>query len=423
VIAGPPCSPCRVELSSLRRDGFEYPVHRLDNRKVSFPDEGPDPRAVPITSLDIDPTEACNLRCSYCFKGVLTGRRMSLETAKQTVRWLVRYSRDAKQVHIALMGGEPLLSFKMLQTWVPFAHNYCRQRGKKLSLGVTTNGTVFGAQHHRFFRFWHIGIHLSIDGLPEVQDRERVFASGRGSSSKLEANIPRLLSAWPVAHARSTVVPETVERLAASYAYFCEKGFLKVAFALEAASQWDRECTIATLEDQYRKVLEYHWAHMWRNNRYYVLTTLDEYIRALQQPREQWGQTICGAGRGMLHVDVDGLLWPCHRFNSSIGPHENLLLGSVWGGFNNRVRDCLVGIRPKHDMRVPCGECEAHGFCRTPCVAANWQSNKDIYDAGTNFCRATRVLYRVHCEHIERMQREQPDRWKQYVDWVLNYRW
>ena len=129
----------------------KYPVPRLNNEFVEFPDAEPDTSTMPITHLDMDPTEVCNLRCSYCFKGKLTDRKMSLETAKQSVKFLVKHSGYIREVGIALLGGEPLLAFDLLKRWVPWTHRYCEQRDKKLRINVTTNGTVFNQEHTQYF--------------------------------------------------------------------------------------------------------------------------------------------------------------------------------------------------------------------------------------------------------------------------------
>ncbi len=415
----PTCSAAASACAAARADGA-YKAYLLDDEPISFPDEAPDTTRMTITAIDMDPTERCNLRCSYCFKGKLAGRQMSLETAKQAVRFLARYSGQTEDLHVSLMGGEPMLSFELLEQWVPWAFTYCEQRGKVLSIGATTNGTVFDQARHDFCRRWHIGLHLSIDGCPAVQDRERVFKNGRGSSSRLEANLPRIFSAWRTIHARSSIVPETLPQLSESYRYFCEKGFLKVALALVAGCNWGDPQVLATLASEYGKVLAYHWQHMKTHGRYFVLTSLDHFVRSSQAKAPQ--TTICGAARGMLHVDADGLLWPCHRFNGK-RPHKNLILGSVWGGFDNALRNGFLRINPKQDMRQSCKDCEANLVCATPCVAANWQEQGDLFDVGDGYCEAVRTLYRLHQAHAERMEYQEPDLWKQYVGWVFNYEW
>jgi len=300
-------SPLDVENPKQDSTIYEYNVPRLGNKKIRFPNEEPDVSEMIITHIDMDPTEVCNLRCSYCFKGKLAGKDMSLETAKQSVRFLVKYSGSCEDIGISLLGGEPLLAFSLLKKWVPWAHRYCEQRKKTLRITATTNGTIFDQEHHDFFRAWDIGLHLSIDGAPKVQDQNRVFADGKGSSKKLEENLPRIFSAWRTIHARSTIVPENVCHLYESYKYFCDKGFYKVAFALADSDGWNNSKVLNELEIQFQKVLQYHWKHMKVHNQYYLLSYLGCYVERKDITNNP--TPGCGAGRGSLHVDIDGNLW------------------------------------------------------------------------------------------------------------------
>jgi len=400
---------------------FKYRVPRLDEQVVEFPDAEPDISRMPITHLDLDTTEKCNLRCSYCFKGELSNKSLTLDTAKQAIRFLVKYSDRAREIGIGLLGGEPLLAFPLLKEWIPWTRRYCEQRDKKLKICVTTNGTVFGQTHREFFRAWKVGLHLSIDGVPEVQNLERKFANGKGSSDIVEKNLPNIFRAWRTVYARSTVVPETVHKLLESYKYLCDKGFYKVVFCFAYSKNWDDPNILRTVEQQFRKVLEYHWEYMKQQNRYFVFSLLDRYVEGLTNPQKI--ETICGAGRANLGVDIDGLLWPCHRFGSSLLPHKNLILGSVWGGFNNTLRDCFLKMNPCEHFRQPCKTCEDQIMCLSGCVAANWQDNHDIYDVGPEYCKVMRILHTVCREHVEKVKKEDPDQWNKYMDWVANYQW
>ena len=75
-----------------------------------------------ISSVTMDLTEQCNLRCTYCFTSGKTNREMSFETAKDTIDWLVRPETcgEAKTVHVTFWGGEPLLKFDLMKQIVEF---------------------------------------------------------------------------------------------------------------------------------------------------------------------------------------------------------------------------------------------------------------------------------------------------------------
>lgn len=393
----------------------------LFKRDIDFPETEPKREDMVISNLDVDITEKCTLRCSYCFKGKLSLRReMSLDTAKQLIRWLVKYSGDQKDIHVTFLGGEPMLGFDVIKKWMPYAKNYCAQRNKSLGVGITTNMTVFTEEHLKIFRFWHIGIHSSIDGIPEVQDACRVFPDGGGSSKTVEANLPRIFRAWRTTHARSTIVPETVQHLAESFEYFLEKGFLKVAFSLAQSDKWNQSNHLETLKKQISEMLIIHLQKMKEDNKFYSLTMVDDFFRKEGQPRQKHH---CGAGRGLLHVDVEGFLWPCHRYNSGLKPSEELLVGHINGGFHPGRRRAFINIVPGRDIKAPCSKCECASFCGCPCIAANWQENGDFFNPGEGYCKAKRIMYRQIKKHIEQLKKNEPDFYKQLKDWVFNYKW
>ncbi len=391
----------------------------LFKKRIAFPETGPSPLEMPVRSLDVDFTEECTLRCTYCFKGDMLRRRMSMETAKQMVRWLVKHSGDAEQLHISVLGGEPMCAFDTLRDWMPFAVNYCRQRDKELTVGITSNLTRFTEEHLELFRFWHIGIHSSIDGVPEVQDAARVYPDGTGSSATVERNLRRIFKAWRTTHARSTVVPETVDRMAESFAYFLDKGFLKVAFDLAHSAAWESADRLEVLAQQTREVLRIHTERMKNAGRFYSLTWLDRYVQRDGQPMQP---APCGAGRGLLHVDVEGFLWPCHRFNG-IEAREEWLIGHTGGGWHPDRRGAFLTVDVRKDLKSDCSNCEAAVFCGGGCPAANWQTNGDLFDPGSGYCKAMRVVHASIASHLAWLSESDPPFYSQLHDWVFHWTW
>ncbi len=180
-----------------------------------------------ITTIDMDLTVECNLRCTYCFKEKWT-EHMEDQVAFDTVTWLIHSSGSADP-HISFMGGEPLLRFKLIKKLVPFAKRRARQHGKNISISMTTNGTLVTDEVVEFWREWGLGFHTSIDGPPDIQDRNRPMVSGKGSSRLLEKAVPKILDYAPKTTARCTVTPESAGAVARSYQYFRGLGYHDIA--------------------------------------------------------------------------------------------------------------------------------------------------------------------------------------------------
>jgi uncharacterized protein len=404
-------------IATTSKSHYTYKVPLLGNKAISFPDAEPNSEELPITHIDIDITEKCNLACSYCFKGKLSGKPMGLETAKQAVKFLVLHSADHSEIGISILGGEPMLAFDRLKEWIPWTRRYCVQRDKKVKIGITTNGTIFKKEHHDFFRKWNVGLHLSFDGCPDVQDNNRKFRNGKGTSTVIEKNLPLIFSCWRTIHARSTITPEIVDKLAESYKYFCKLGFLKVAFAFANSPQWNNHKTLEILGDQFSKVIVHHWNQMKAIRRHLVLSPFDSFVRRLNE-KDFEITNICAAGNRSVLVDIHGFLWPCHRFSSSVGKvHKNLILGNVWGGFNNSIRDAFKLLNPSKDFVGECNVCKVKRLCLGSCIASNWQENSNLLKPATGYCMAMYILHRVFIKHIRQVRKDDTIFWNKFVRW------
>lgn len=70
-----------------------------------------------VEGIILQVTQNCNLHCDYCtYSGgyinrIHTNKRMSKETAKRGIDYLISHSRDCQYVSIGFYGGEPLLEF------------------------------------------------------------------------------------------------------------------------------------------------------------------------------------------------------------------------------------------------------------------------------------------------------------------------
>ncbi len=77
-----------------------------------------------------------------------------------------------------------------------------RERGKEISFSITTNGTLLTREIAGFLKENGVTVCLSIDGPREIQDRNRPYASGRGSYEDVTRGIELLMenrNGFPVA--------------------------------------------------------------------------------------------------------------------------------------------------------------------------------------------------------------------------------
>lgn len=376
-----------------------HTVIPFDQRKLNldaFPSRG-----TPITHIDMDLTVACNLRCVYCFKEKWT-EHMADEIAFDTMIWLLHASGDIKEVGVSLMGGEPLIRFKLIKKLVPFATRRAAQHGKKIHFSATTNGTLTTDDVIDFWRKWGMGFHTSIDGVPEMQDKNRPTMGGKGSSHLVEKSSQRILALRPGTCARCTVTPESAGALVKSYHYFRSLGYIDIAFVPGGMAYWD-ERSVAIYEEQYREVAELAMAEF-RAGVPIRLKGLDDYAESVG--RESRRSHSCGAGRGMALVDIYGNLWPCHRWNK---PNEDeWRMGSIYEGFfdDGIARQQLDGPTFADLLEQECHRCVANKMCSGGCPAENLEDTGSVYKRHPNACELTRVWARVGREVYQKMDAE-----------------
>ena len=110
-------------------------------------------------------TTRCNLSCSYCYVSATEkGRDMPLDIARRAVR---TFLPDHGRLAVQFSGGEPLLAFDLIKKIVL---NY---RTGSIRFAVQTNGLLLDSEKLLFFVKHGVGLGLSLDGIPEVNEQQR----------------------------------------------------------------------------------------------------------------------------------------------------------------------------------------------------------------------------------------------------------
>ena len=201
--------------------------------------------------LTLHLTEACNLRCQYCY------HPKSLKTmTEETLRSALALSGPSDRAAVSFCGGEPLLARSLILEAFAECDRIRRDTGRHFTFQMTTNGTLLDEEFLQIARERGMIIALSYDGL--AQDRNRRAAGGEGTAALVESKIPLLLQYLPYAPVMMTVSPACADLLADSVRRFVEAdGFRYVLFnpAFGPGISWT-ERDLAVLAEQYRHLGE-----------------------------------------------------------------------------------------------------------------------------------------------------------------------
>lgn len=135
-----------------------------------------------ISGITLQVTQKCNFSCRYCvisldnqFVRNHTDANMSWETAKKSIEFLYKHSKDASSVTIAFYGGEPMLNFGLIKK----VTEYCQERffTKRIRYMMTINGSTLTEEMIRFLSRYDIDIAISLDGPPHIQNKHRKYGT------------------------------------------------------------------------------------------------------------------------------------------------------------------------------------------------------------------------------------------------------
>lgn len=331
------------------------------------------PADFPLQTLVMNVTNQCNLSCQYCYEfgedKVATpdgkAKFMEWETARETVDYLIRESRDRKNIHITFFGGETLMNFQLLKKVVVYAREECSKQGKKIDFSLTTNATLLSPAVIEFLAENAVGVTVSIDGPKATNDQFRVFANGRGSYDIIVPKIRELLArhkSRPIA-ARVTLTTPSVDVLGVYRHLKHDLGFHEVGFAPVTTSPARLysigERGMDTVLEQFR-ALAREYLSFALQNRHHGFSNVSDTLSELHQGISK--SHPCGAGIGMLGVGPSGDIAPCHRFVDS----DTHKLGNVSTGIDvERKHDFLArgNVANKYD----CHTCWARPLCAGGC--------------------------------------------------------
>ena len=139
---------------------------------------------------------ACNFACVYCSEGQQAPQMLSEETFCKFIDDVpaLLEERDDPCVEILWHGGEPLLWGHDL---LARAMEYAEQRlaGCDVEFLMQTNGYLIDDRFLALFQRHRVNIGVSLDGWPELHDKNRPTKDGEGTFAVVWRNVQRIREA------------------------------------------------------------------------------------------------------------------------------------------------------------------------------------------------------------------------------------
>ena len=329
-----------------------------------------------IEWLDLFVTDSCNLKCSYCFHKT-SGNFLSIQDSFAYISDL--YEEMSNDCIINFFGGEPLLNTECIRAVV----DHCKTLDKKFRFSLSTNGTLFEKDFFKFAFDNNFGVQISIDGCRDTQN------AYRGEYDLIISNIEKIKSIGVKISARMTYDTSSISDLAKNVKHIHSLGIDRVMHQAVICNDWD-ESSVNKYDDQYREIAEFY-----SKNRDCSSSFLN---KSKLNVESKLSSPTCKAGKTLIAVDVDGTVYPCHRFASN----GNYRLGTTKlfhrGIFDRVSRKDMAG----------CSSCAAKQTCHS-CMAANYEVNGSITENVSNHCNLIR-------RENSLMKSDAPNRTKDKID-------
>ncbi|MBD3160917.1 MAG: SPASM domain-containing protein [Candidatus Eisenbacteria bacterium] len=324
-----------------------------------------------IRSIHLMVTQTCNLACRYCY-GVDnrfsdSGLKMSEKTAEESVDFLIDASGRRKRLRVFFFGGEPLLNFEVITHVVDYARRKTQPLGKEIFFSISTNGSLLTEKREAYLLDNDFAMLISVDGPKRHHDRMRPLKSGGGSFDLVARNARRIVrrARWEgQVKLRCTLNHEFHSGREARRS-LSELGTdeIGVGSAIEPAShgtEYDltRDDLTELIREGDEEFLEV--AETLLGGR---MPRYSQFLRAFTVVHKPSRSKIgCGVCRNDLTADVDGNLYPCHRY---VGM-DQYVIGNITDGVDqNRVRSYYEDLLEIHDS--VCSRCWARYMCGGHC--------------------------------------------------------
>ncbi|MEZ5651440.1 MAG: quinohemoprotein amine dehydrogenase maturation protein [Burkholderiaceae bacterium] len=363
-------------------DGPWAPVRRSLPRLTRFP----------LSTLVLNVNTGCNLSCTYCYKEDLAspadGKRMSFETACESIEMLLAESPDLDEYNLVFFGGEPLSNLPLIRAVVEHARPRFAAAGKRVNFTLTTNATLLTEAIVDWLDAQRFGITVSIDGPRRLHDLRRRTVGGKGTYDTVLAKSRMLLARYrsrPVG-ARVTLTAGVTEIEEIWRHLKHDIGFFEVGFSPVTSGELDEfnlgSDDLARVFDG-MKALGARYLEAARRGENIGFSNLHQLMQDLSEGRSK--ALPCGAGVGMLAVDHEGGLNLCHRFTGS----TQARFGSVTEGIDREPLAEFIASRAERSGKG-CETCRIRNLCAGGCYHESYAHFGDPLSPTYHYCELMR---------------------------------
>ena len=354
-----------------------------------------------VRNITFQITDACNLKCSYCYQINKSTNYMTKEIGEQIVDLLFKMyeensnpiiNKNTKGIILDFIGGEPLLNIEVIDHICSYFLNKCIELEHPWlnfwRASMISNGELyFDPKVQNFLKKFNgfVSFGITLDGPKEIHDICRRKPNGEGNFDQAYKALTHFYANYyNDKTTKVTLAPENLHLLNKIANFFIDIG----AEIIHANPAFEPEWTIEHGQLYYQQLKQL--ADTLLNSPREISCTLFEESSFCALPEEEL-TTYCGGNGEMLAFNPLGIAYPCLRYmESSLGNDvPPIIIGDYKGIYQTQEsKDKLQemqAITRRSENTDECFYCPIAAGC-AECSAWNYQSAKCLGVRNTNIC-------------------------------------
>jgi uncharacterized protein len=278
---------------------------------------------------------------------------MSERILRKSIRKLFEIAQENNlyAIHFKFTGGEATLNENLLIKATRYIHKLSKENKIDNLITLITNAVSISSELLDFIKENNIAISLSLDGLQQDHDRNRILPSGEGSFSYVEKNLNRFLNVNINPLILCTVSPENLDNLPNFVEYLLKKELLFNLSFERSARLLERENDVIDVFKEIFQVIE--------NNlpKYNLLSGILDKV-SFAFPHE----TACLINKNFIVIDQNGKIPTCQ-----------MNMGNVCSSidspdpFSDLRKSDNAFLNPPVDQKTNCAKCQWRYWCGGGC--------------------------------------------------------
>ncbi len=340
------------------------------------------------------PTNACNLRCLYCYdkdnhKISETATEIFKKEEENIISSLDILYKNEKNPKIILHGGEPLL----IRTSV--LDRFCAELKKRnIDISIQTNGTLITDEVIELFKKYDFSIGLSLDGCNEKQNYQRVYPNGVNSFDRVMSSLNKLKKYNVRFGLIMSIAKQHIGCEKELYNFIGENNFscnIRPVFA-----NCDEMCCSVMTEKEFAHFFNNLFDIWFYDSEKKVAT--HQILELYEVLKEKIDRNFFARGcnnsahcfRNFISLDVYSNLYACNRLYGIPEFYYGNLKKDDYQIIIERIEK-LVKLR-NSTIKKSCGDCEKFEKCNGGCPAESYNTYKDLSHPAP-ICKSKKLIY------------------------------